>query len=114
MLLERREVPRRVNDIVRGFLSSLSNQSLEIIPENDHTVRSVGNDAGEVVGVETVQIDWSKPGEKAPFSEVPGSEQLWPAELVLLALGFLDLQKNSQFLLGNSLCTLLIQSLEIR
>jgi glutamate synthase (NADPH/NADH) small chain len=42
-----------------------------------------------VTGVKTVQVDWSKPGEKAPFSEVPGSEKVWPADLVLLATGFL-------------------------
>ncbi len=44
---------------------------------------------GRVTGVKTVQVDWSKPAQKAPFSEVPGSEKVWPADLVLLATGFL-------------------------
>jgi NAD(P)H-dependent glutamate synthase small subunit len=44
---------------------------------------------GRVTGVKTVEVDWSKPGEKAPFSEVEGSEKIWPADLVLLATGFL-------------------------
>jgi NADPH-dependent glutamate synthase beta subunit-like oxidoreductase len=44
---------------------------------------------GRVTGVKTVEVDWSKPGEKAPFSEVEGSEKVWPADLVLLATGFL-------------------------
>jgi NAD(P)H-dependent glutamate synthase small subunit len=44
---------------------------------------------GRVTGVKTVQVDWSKPAEKAPFCEVPGSEKVWPADLVLLATGFL-------------------------
>jgi NAD(P)H-dependent glutamate synthase small subunit len=44
---------------------------------------------GAVKAVRTVQVDWSKPGDKAPFSEVPGSEQDWPADLVFLATGFL-------------------------
>jgi NAD(P)H-dependent glutamate synthase small subunit len=44
---------------------------------------------GRVTGVKTVQVDWSKPAEKAPFSEVAGSEKVWPADLVLLATGFL-------------------------
>ncbi|MGD9637383.1 MAG: glutamate synthase subunit beta [Pirellulales bacterium] len=44
---------------------------------------------GRVTGVKTVQVDWSKPGEKAPFSEVEGSEKVWPADMVLLATGFL-------------------------
>ena len=43
---------------------------------------------GNVSGVKTVQVDWSKPGEKAPFSEVEGSEKVWPADLVFLATGF--------------------------
>ena len=43
---------------------------------------------GNVSGVKTVQVDWSKPGEKAPFSEVAGSEKVWPADLVFLATGF--------------------------
>ena len=44
---------------------------------------------GNVAGIKTVDIDWSKPGEKAPFSEVPGSERTWEAELVMLSMGFL-------------------------
>ena len=44
---------------------------------------------GNVAGIQTVRIDWSKPTDKAPFSEVPGSEETFPAQLVLLAMGFL-------------------------
>jgi NADPH-dependent glutamate synthase beta subunit-like oxidoreductase len=44
---------------------------------------------GRVAGIRTVRIDWSKPGDKAPFSEVPDSEQVFKADLVLLAMGFL-------------------------
>ena len=46
---------------------------------------------GHINGVKTVTVDWSKPGEKAPFSEVEGVRKFglptwsfWP--LVLLAL----------------------------
>lgn len=52
-----------------------------------------------VVGVKTVEVDWSKPVPGgAPFSEVPGSEKVWPAELVLLATGFVgpELQLGEQ------------------
>src|SRR5690606_7478353 len=42
-----------------------------------------------VVGVRTVEVDWSKPVPGGPpFSEVAGSEKIWPADLVLLATGF--------------------------
>jgi glutamate synthase (NADPH) small chain len=52
------------------------------------TKEFVGDGSGRVTGIRTVQIDWSTPGEKAPFSEVPESEKVWPADLVLLATGF--------------------------
>ena len=43
---------------------------------------------GNVRAVRTVEVDWSKPGEKAPFSERPGTQRDWPADLVFLATGF--------------------------
>lgn len=44
---------------------------------------------GKLTGVRTVEVDWTKPIQGgAPFSEVPGSETVWPADLVLLATGF--------------------------
>ena len=46
-------------------------------------------DNGRVTGVKTVTIDWSKPVEGgAPFSEIPDSERVFPADLVLLSTGF--------------------------
>jgi NAD(P)H-dependent glutamate synthase small subunit len=53
------------------------------------TKEFVDDGHGRVCGITTTVVDWSKPGEKAPFSEVPGSERVWPADLVLLATGFL-------------------------
>jgi glutamate synthase (NADPH/NADH) small chain len=53
------------------------------------TKEFVDNGQGRVKSIKTALVDWSKPGEKAPFSEVPGSEKMWPADLVLLATGFL-------------------------
>jgi len=40
---------------------------------------------GKLAGVETVNIRW----EAGKFIEVPGSEKTWPAQLVLLSMGFL-------------------------
>ncbi|MFK7735695.1 MAG: glutamate synthase subunit beta [Pirellulaceae bacterium] len=57
-------------------------------------------EGGKVVGVKTVQVDWTKPGEKAPFSEVEGSEKVWPADLVLLATGFVGPELNVGEMLG--------------
>jgi glutamate synthase (NADPH) small chain len=52
--------------------------------------RFVGEAKGQVKEVHTVDVVW-KPaadGRLAPV-EVPGSERVWPAQLVILALGFL-------------------------
>ncbi|HCF74268.1 MAG: glutamate synthase [Proteobacteria bacterium] len=44
---------------------------------------------GHLAGVKTVRVDWSSRSGKAPFSEIPGSEEFWECDLVLLSLGFL-------------------------
>ncbi len=50
----------------------------------------VGDAQGRLVGLRTVRVEWHKPrGERPRFEEVPGSEEYWEADLVLLALGFL-------------------------
>ncbi|MFV1966064.1 MAG: FAD-dependent oxidoreductase, partial [Pirellulaceae bacterium] len=49
----------------------------------------IGDTRGNVVGIQTVQIDWSRPSDRAPFREIPGSEKTWNADLILLATGFL-------------------------
>jgi len=54
------------------------------------TKQFVGNKQGEVKELHTVEIEWEKDenGRFAP-KEVPGSEKVWKADLVLLAMGFL-------------------------
>jgi glutamate synthase (NADPH/NADH) small chain len=49
-----------------------------------------GDASGAVQAVHTVQIEWKR-NEKGQFvaAEVPGTEQVRPAQLVLLAMGFL-------------------------
>ena len=44
---------------------------------------------GNVKGVRTVDVEWSKVDGRWQMSEVEGSEREWPADLVLLAMGFL-------------------------
>jgi NAD(P)H-dependent glutamate synthase small subunit len=46
------------------------------------------DDGGQVCGIRTVTVDWDKPTDRAPFSEVAGSEQDWPCDLVFLSMGF--------------------------
>lgn len=64
------------------------------------TKQFIGDGNGHIKGVETVQIDWSTPGEKAPFSEITGSEKIWPADLILLATGFLGPETTVGEMLG--------------
>ena len=54
-----------------------------------------GDGNGHVKAVHTVQIDWRK-NDKGQFvpAEVPGTEQARPAQLVLLAMGFLGPEQS--------------------
>ncbi len=55
-----------------------------------NTTRIVGNEKGEVTEVHTVEVVWGKDaqGRFGPQT-VPGSEKVWKADLILLAMGFL-------------------------
>lgn len=54
------------------------------------TIEFIDDGQGNVKALKAVEVDWSKPVEKGPpFSRVEGSERELPADLVLLAMGFL-------------------------
>ena len=54
------------------------------------TKRFVGDENGYVKELHTVEIEWAKDANgRFVTREVPGSERVWPAQFVLLALGFL-------------------------
>jgi len=54
------------------------------------TQKFAGDENGHVKGLHTVEIEWAKGDNGRPFpKEIPGTEKVWPAELVLLAMGFL-------------------------
>jgi len=59
------------------------------------TKRFVGDENGHVKELHTVKIKWAKDanGRFGP-QEVPGTEQVWPAQLVLLAMGFLGPERD--------------------
>jgi glutamate synthase (NADPH/NADH) small chain len=58
------------------------------------TKEFIGNEKDEVTGLKIVEIEWKKtePGKSSTFSEVPGTEQVIPCDLALLAMGFLHPQ----------------------
>lgn len=45
--------------------------------------------SGKVKGLTTVRIEWRNNEGRMTFEEKPGTEEFWPAQIVLLALGFL-------------------------
>jgi len=54
------------------------------------TKEFVGNEEGELVGIKVVDVEWKEDVEGRRFpAEVPGSETIIEADLVLLAMGFL-------------------------
>ena len=57
------------------------------------TKRFVGDGKGRVKAIETVGIEWVSENGRFVPREVPGTQQTWPATLVLLALGFLGPEK---------------------
>jgi glutamate synthase (NADPH/NADH) small chain len=58
------------------------------------TKRLVGDAAGNVKELHTVEVDWVKNGDgRLAMKEKPGTDKVWPAELVLLAMGFVGPEK---------------------
>ena len=52
--------------------------------------RFLKDDDGNVSGVETVQVEWTKGDDGGwQMKEIEGSNKVWKAQLILLALGFL-------------------------
>jgi glutamate synthase (NADPH/NADH) small chain len=51
------------------------------------TKRALG-EHGQVTALETVEVEWVFDGTRALPKEIPGTEKVWPAQLVLLAMGF--------------------------
>jgi glutamate synthase (NADPH/NADH) small chain len=59
------------------------------------TKKIVGDNNGHVEEIHTVKVKWEKDGNgRMVPQEIPGSEQIWPAQLVLLAMGFLGPEDN--------------------
>jgi len=53
------------------------------------TKRFVGDDRGRVKELHTMRVEWVKDNGKFGVREIAGTEQVFPAQLVLLAMGFL-------------------------
>ena len=54
-----------------------------------HTKKFVGDEHGHVKELHTVRLEWVKDNGRFMPREIPGTERIFPAQLVLLAMGFL-------------------------
>ena len=62
------------------------------------TKKFIGNDKGELTGLELIHVKWEKDSTgKFQMQEIPGSEQVIEADLVFLALGFLGPEQVCSF-----------------
>ena len=65
------------------------------------TLEFTGDDSGNVKALKACQVDWGQGTEGGPpFSPIPGSEKEYPADLVLLAMGFLGPERSPAQQLG--------------
>ncbi len=65
------------------------------------TTQFLGDEKGHVKALKTVDVDWSKPTNGGPpFSPLEGTERIFEAELVLLAMGFLGPESTAAEQLG--------------
>ncbi|HUR37892.1 MAG TPA: glutamate synthase subunit beta, partial [Planctomycetota bacterium] len=65
------------------------------------TKRFVGDAQGNLKELHTVQVKWEKGADGRPkLVDVPGTEKVWPAQLVLLAMGFLGPEETLVKALG--------------
>jgi glutamate synthase (NADPH/NADH) small chain len=53
------------------------------------TKKFVGDASGHVQELHTVRVEWVRDGDRFVPKDIPGSEIVFPAQLVLLAMGFL-------------------------
>ena len=53
------------------------------------TVEFTGDGDGQVRELRTMEVEWVQGEDGRPFRERPGTEQTWPADLVLLSMGWL-------------------------
>ncbi|MCU1289514.1 MAG: glutamate synthase [Acidobacteria bacterium] len=60
---------------------------------NTLTRRFIGDEKGNLVGLETVEVEWTRENGKNALREVAGTEKLWEADVVFLAMGFVGAEK---------------------
>lgn len=63
--------------------------------------KEIMGEGGKVTGLKTVKVRFVKSeGGRPNMEEVPGSEKIWPADLIILALGFMGPEASLPEMLG--------------
>ena len=57
------------------------------------TVEFIGDDDGNLVGLKVVDVELNTSGTGGPFKRIDGSERVLPADMVLMAMGFVGPEK---------------------
>ncbi|MEX2175166.1 MAG: glutamate synthase subunit beta [Pirellulaceae bacterium] len=60
----------------------------------------VGDERGHVAGIRTIQVQWNKVDGQWKLKELAGTDKFWPAQLVLLAMGFKGPEQHVGEMLG--------------
>jgi len=74
-------------------------EAIEVFGEDSRqycimTKKVVADELGKVKEVHTIEVSWEK-GKTGFFpKEIPGTEKVWPAQLVILAMGFIGPEEN--------------------
>jgi len=66
----------------------LVNEGADIRQYQMSTKEFIGHEGGNITGIRLVGVQWAREGGQMRMKEVPGSEKVLEADLVLLALGF--------------------------
>ena len=59
-----------------------------------NTKRFLGDEHGRVRALETIRVEMKADNGRAQFVEIPGTETIYPADLVLLAMGFVGPERT--------------------
>ena len=60
----------------------------------------LGDDAGNLTGIKTVNVEWTNNAGQWSMKEVEGSEKVWEADLIMLSMGFLGPEQYAQTPVG--------------
>lgn len=58
------------------------------------TRRFIGNEQENLIGLETVQVEWIEENGRKTIREIAGTEKCWDADVVFLAMGFTGAEKG--------------------